>query len=1030
MHAPHTAPHPSILSVGMQLFESSLDCVKLLSADGNVLAMNRNGQAVMEIDRFSSVSGKHWTSFWPGESHGAIEQALAAALDSGHATFTAPCPTFKGTLKWWDVVLTSVGGADGQPPNLLAVSRDITATRQAQRELQASEARFRSLVMATSAVVWNCPANGEFNSVQAAWSTFTGQSFSEYQGNGWLDAIHPDDRAATQRAWTQALAARSTHQLIHRLRDGGGRYHHMDVRAVPVLGADGAVVEWVGTHTDISEAIAAAVERERLLKQVQAAHDRMNDIFRQAPAFMCVLSGPEHRFELTNDHYLQLVGNRNLIGQPVRSALPEVDGQGFFELLDRVYQTGDTFFGSDMPVMLQRQPGAALEERVIDIVYMALRDADGRVTGLLAHGVDQTHRKLAELALHASRERFEKIVSQAATGVVEMDIRGNIRFANQKYSDMLGYAHDELIGKNVVDVTAPDSLDKTLAAVAKLLEAGNGFVIDKHYLRSDGALVPATSSVNLLRSPGGDAEGLVAIVLDTTASVQASAELRASEERYRTLFESMDQGFCVIDMLFDANNVPVDYRFREMNSMFEQHTGISNAVGKTVRELVPGIDAFWIDTYGRVAQTGEAIRFESEATALERWFDVYATPVGSLGSNKVALLFTDITSRKASSATLRKLADDLAESDRRKSEFLATLAHELRNPLAPIRSGLAVMGMTGDNPAAVAKVREMMERQVSHMVHLIDDLLDIARINSNKLALRKSLVDLNTVVASAVETTLPLIEARQHALVVDLPESLLEIEIDATRIAQVLGNLLNNAAKYTPVGGNIRLAVREHGAEVSIAVSDNGLGIAPDAIGGVFDMFSQVGRNLDRAQGGLGIGLSLVRRLVELHDGSVEAFSAGIDAGSTFTIRLPCVPRLAGTEAITPESSPAPGTPAKALPILVVDDNVDAATTLSMLLELLGHTAGVVHSGLDAIARIEAAQPRIVFLDIGMPGMNGYETARAIRGLPGGRDIALVALTGWGSEGDRAQSRAAGFDCHLTKPVQLGDLEGVLGGFA
>ena len=1028
MHSPQPAPNLSILSVGMQLFESSLDCVKLLSAGGNVLAMNKNGQAVMEIDHFSSVSGKHWTTFWPNEWHGAVEQALAAALDSGHAAFTAPCPTLKGTLKWWDVVLTLVGGVDGQPSTLLAVSRDITAARQAQLELQASEARFRSLVMATSAIVWNCPANGEFTSVQAAWSAFTGQDFSAYQGTGWLDAIHPDDRAETQRAWAQARLTRSTYHVVHRLRDAGGRYHHMDVKAVLVLAPDGDVAEWVGTHTDTTDAIVATQDRERLLKQVQAAHDRMNDIFRQAPAFMCVLSGPEHRFELTNDRYLQLVGNRNLIGQPVRAALPEVDGQGFFELLDRVYQTGETFFGSDMPVMLQRQPGAALEERFIDIVYMALRDADGRITGLLAHGVDQTHRKVAELALHASRERFEKIVSQAATGVVEMDIRGNIRFANQKYSDMLGYAHDALIGKNVVDVTAPDSLDSSLAAVAKLLGDGIGFVIDKHYLRQDGALAPATSSVSLLRTPGGEADGLVAIVLDTAASVQASAELRASEERYRTLFESMDQGFCVIDILFDANNVPVDYRFCEMNSMFEQHTGISNAVGKTARELVPGIDAFWISTYGRVAQTGEPIRFESEVTAISRWFDVYATPLGSLGSNKVALLFTDITSRKASSATLRKLADDLSESDRRKTEFLATLAHELRNPLAPIRSGLAVMGMTSDNPAAVAKVREMMERQVSHMVHLIDDLLDIARINSNKLALRKSLVELNTVVASAVETTLPLIEARQHELVVDLPDRMLEIEIDATRIAQVLGNLLNNAAKYTPVGGKIRLAVQEHGAEVSITVSDNGLGIAPDAIGGVFDMFSQVGRNLDRAQGGLGIGLSLVRRLVELHDGSVEAFSAGIDAGSTFTIRLPCVQRVAGAEAITHESSPAPGTPGNALPILVVDDNVDAATTLSMLLELLGHAAGVVHSGMDAIARIEAAQPRIVFLDIGMPGMDGYETARTIRELPGGRDIALVALTGWGSESDRAQSRAAGFDHHLTKPVQLGDLEGVLVG--
>jgi PAS domain S-box-containing protein len=1018
------------MSLGMQLFESSADCVKLLDGNGCVVAMNRNGQALMEIDAFATVAGAHWTTFWPAGSHGTVERALADAAASGNATFSAPCPTAKGTVKWWDVVLTAVQGADGRAANFLAVSRDITASRQAQLELQASEARFRSLVTATSAIVWTCSAEGVFATEQAAWSAFTGQALSEYGGAGWLDAVHPDDRARTQAAWSQATENGAIYRIAHRLRDAAGQYHHMEVKAVPVSAPGSAVLEWVGTHTDTTHAIEAAAEREQLLRQVQAANDRMNDIFRQAPAFMCVLAGPEHRFELTNDRYLQLVGNRDLIGQPVRAALPEIDGQGFFELLDRVYRTGETFFGSDMPVMLQRAPGAVLEERFIDLVYMALRDVDGNVTGLLAHGVDQTHRKLAELALHASRERFEKIVSQAATGVVEMDIDGTIRFANQKYCDMLGYAHDELIGMSAADVTAPDSLAQTLAATARLVGDGAGFVIDKHYLSKAGALVPATSSVNLLRGQEGEAEGMVAIVLDTAASERASAELRASEARYRTLFESMDQGFCVIEVLFDEHNVPVDYRFDEMNGMFEQHTGISGAVGKTARELVPGIDRFWIDTYGRVAQTGEAIRFESEAAAMGRWFDVYATPVGSGARNKVALLFSDITARKASGATLRKLADDLAESDRRKTEFLATLAHELRNPLAPIRSGLAVMRLRGDDPASVAKVRDMMDRQVNHMVHLIDDLLDIARINGNKLALRKTRVDLKIVIASAVETTLPLIEAGRHQLAIDFPDAELEVDIDATRIAQVVANLLNNAAKYTPAGGRIRLAVAVQDTQVVITVADNGLGIAPDAIGGVFEMFSQVGRNLDRAQGGLGIGLSLVRRLVEMHGGSVAACSGGIDAGSTFTIRLPYQPHQLHVHdrPAMPAlpASDAHAASARGVDVLIVDDNTDAASTLSMLLDLLGHATAVAHTGAAAIALVQASLPRIVFLDIGMPGMNGYDTARALRALPGGERIVLVALTGWGSETDRAHSRAAGFDHHLTKPVQLTDVEAIL----
>ena len=1019
-------PHLCSLSLGLQLFESSSDCVKLLSTGGNVLAMNRNGQAAMEIDAFPAVSGKHWTTFWPGEWHATVQQALADARDEGNASFSAACPTAKGTLKWWDVVLTLVNGVDGQPPTLLAVSRDITAARAAQHALQASEARLRSLVTATSAIVWNCPANGVFDSTQTAWSAFTGQGFDAYRDVGWLNAVHPDDRAKTIQAWERALQEKSICRVTHRVQDARGQYHHMDVKAAPVIGPDGAIIEWMGTHTDTTDAVEAAVERERLLKQVQAANDRMNDIFRQAPAFMCVLTGPDHRFEMTNDRYLQLVGNRDPIGQTVREALPEVEGQGFFELLDRVYQTGETFHGVDMPVMLQRHPGAALEERFIDLVYMALRNADGYITGLLAHGVDQTHRKLAELALYDSRERFEKIVSQAATGVVEMDIKGNIRFVNQKYSDMLGYSRNELIGRNVVDVTAPASLPQTLAAVSTLLDDGVGFTIDKYYLDKSGALVPATSSVNVLRGRGGEADGMVAIVLDTAASKQATAELRASEERYRTLFESMDQGFCIIDMLYDEQHVAIDYRFNEMNNMFEKHTGLCNAVGKTARELVPDLDAIWIDRYGEVARTGVAIRFESEASAMSRWFDVYATPIGNSGS-QVAILFSDITARKAADETLRKLADDLAEADRRKTEFLATLAHELRNPLAPIRSGLSVIRLHGDNPATLLKVGEMMDRQVNHMVHLIDDLLDIARINGNKLALRKSRVDLKTVIASAVETTMPLMDAGRHTLFVDLPDMPLDVDIDATRIAQVVANLLNNAAKYTPAGGKIRLAVVLQDDELRIAVADNGVGIAPDVIDSVFDMFSQVGRNLDRAQGGLGIGLSLVRRLVEMHGGSVEAMSAGNDAGSTFTIHLPCqsLGMDRGAVAAAP-AIPLPAATAQALEILVVDDNVDAADSLSMLLELLGHAAGVAHNGADALKVVASAPPSIVFLDIGMPGMNGYDTARAMRQVAGGADVTLVALTGWGSASDRAQSRDAGFDHHLTKPVQLADVQTLL----
>jgi len=659
----------------------------------------------------------------------------------------------------------------------------------------------------------------------------------------------------------------------------------------------------------------------------------------------------------------------------------------------------------------------------------ATGDQESRLLVIARDITEQTRleaeRKEAERALHASRERFEKIVSQASTGVVQIDTAGRIVLANQKYCEMVGRSEAELVGMSVAEVTAPQSRAQTQDALDRLKAGAAGVALDKHYLHKDGSLVSATSSVNALRGPDGEFEGLVAIVLDTTGSKQVQEQLRASEERYRTLFEAVDQGFCIFEMIFDEAGKAVDYRFLEMNPMFERHTGLAGAVGRTARELIPSLDDFWFETYGRVALTGIPARFENEAPAMGRWFDVYANRLGGPDSRKVALLFSDVSARKRSEEELRRLADDLAEADRRKTEFLATLAHELRNPLAPIRNGLSVMRLGGDNPAAVGKVRDMMERQVGHMVHLIDDLLDVARISGGKLELKRQRADLRAILASAVETSMPLIEAGQHTLEVDVPDLPLLMDADATRIAQVVANLLNNAAKYTPARGHIRLSVRREGLDAVIAVSDTGVGIAADALAGVFEMFSQIGRTVDRSQGGLGIGLSLVRRLVEMHGGSVMAESGGANAGSVFTVRLPLA-GLSDDRAAQPPGVDAPSRDGDGLKVLVVDDNVDAALTLSMILEASGHVTRVAHDGHGALEAARDFCPRIAFLDIGMPGMSGYDVARAIRAMDELEGIVLVALTGWGAESDRQRSSEAGFDHHLTKPVQLTVVEELL----
>ncbi|MCU0635019.1 MAG: PAS domain-containing protein [Gemmatimonadaceae bacterium] len=494
---------------------------------------------------------------------------------------------------------------------------------------------------------------------------------------------------------------------------------------------------------------------------------------------------------------------------------------------------------------------------------------------------------------------------------------------------------------------------------------------------------------------------------------RAARALLTSEARYRTLFDSIDEGFCVVEVEFDPGGHPVDYRILEMNPAFERHTGLHVAPGASVRQSVPDMEEFWFETYGRVAATQEPVRFEHPSEALgRRWFDVYAFPLGDAARRKVAILFTDISARKGAEQALRASeanaalalgvarlgtwtwhvdaheveadarcrqvcgfpaegrigieelrhrvhADDwprirqalrgalaterdgfygeefrmvhadgslhwvvsrgrtlvedtageqrvvrmlgtvlditdrkvaeqrLQDADRRKDEFLATLAHELRNPLAPIRNGLQILRMTGDHEATRARVVDMMERQLNHMVRLVDDLLEVSRITRGKIEFRAELVELHTIVRSAVETATPMIDAARHTLQVTLPEEPLVLHADPVRLAQVIGNLLNNAAKYTEDGGQLWLTARRDDDQLVLSVRDTGTGIPPEQLGRVFELFTQVDGTPTRAQGGLGIGLALVRSLVQMHGGCVEAHSEGLGRGSEFVVRLP-----------------------------------------------------------------------------------------------------------------------------------------------
>ncbi|MBH2009601.1 MAG: hybrid sensor histidine kinase/response regulator [Xanthomonadaceae bacterium] len=389
----------------------------------------------------------------------------------------------------------------------------------------------------------------------------------------------------------------------------------------------------------------------------------------------------------------------------------------------------------------------------------------------------------------------------------------------------------------------------------------------------------------------------------------------------------------------------------------------------------------------------------------------------------------------SSASTRAEPPADSPEAHCRKSDFVAILAHELRHPLAPIRSGLDFLRMGGSDPLAVANTLDMMDRQLSQMTRLVDDLFDVVGISSGKVGLRKERVALKSVIANAIETSLPVIEAGRHQLLVDIADESLMIEVDPGRISQVMVNLLNNAAKYTPHGGRIELSVRQDERQVYVSVADNGAGISQASSASIFEMFSQPDQGISQPQGGLGIGLSLVRQLVELHGGTVEVTSAGAGQGSTFTVRLPLAagtPEAAPmTAAVAPSGEPL-DVPARGLRILVADDDAQAARLLATVLELqgCGHVVALAGNGLQAVAMAREFKPEVAFLDISMPGMDGYEAAQALRQSQGQEALVLVALTGWSDPRSRARASSAGFDHLLTKPAGLEAVNALLSGLA
>jgi len=503
--------------------------------------------------------------------------------------------------------------------------------------------------------------------------------------------------------------------------------------------------------------------------------------------------------------------------------------------------------------------------------------------------------------------------------------------------------------------------------------------------------------------------GVLAVCADVSEDMRTRQLLKQS---YVTVVESMDEGLAVIRIILDGAGKPVDYRFLEVNPAFERQTGLVDVVGKTARHLVPDLEERWFQVYGKVALTGESVRFLEGSEPMNRWFEVYATPVGPRDNLMVAVMFRDVTDRTRAEQALRI-------ADRRKDEFLAMLAHELRNPLAPISAAAEMLQMPGADAARVQHASAVIGRQVRHITGLIDDLLDVSRVTRGMIPLNSGPIDLRRVVADAIEQARPLVDSHGHRLTVSTPPVPAQVMGDAKRLVQVLSNLLNNAVKYTPGGGDIMLRLDVGDTEIKLAVIDNGIGMTADVLAHAFDLFVQAERETDRSQGGLGIGLALVKSLVELHGGSVSAHSAGLGQGSRFVIALPRLAEPAADSTAAADDTAPPPASARppALRAMVVDDNEDAAEMLAMFLEIHGHQVLTEDDPARVVERALAFAPHVCLLDIGLPGMDGYELARRIRAAPGLAGVLLIAVTGYGDEQARQQAAAAGFDHHFVKPI-------------
>ena len=772
------------------------------------------------------------------------------------------------------------------------------------------------------------------------------------------------------------------------------------------------------------------VARGLVLVALVYALSRKDEALRRANAsFQSIAAGIED--------VLWIMDTRALRMTYVSPAYERVFGRASAALLDDLGTWNDPIHPDDRDAVAKawratlESGRGVVEYRIVrpdgGVRWIRTRGFPTRTPGeLVGISTDVTQLREAETRLRSSEARFRGVYEHTPTAIVITDASGRFSECNRAWRDLLGYSDDELRRLDLVDLLHPEDREANRAEVARLRRGEvPHFEIENRYVRKDGRPVWVRKFVSLIRDAQGEPAHVVALVTDMTERHRAQVEIVAQKDLLKTVTDTATTAIFVMD---------ASSYLTFMNPAAEAMTGWTQeeSRGRVLHDLIhhtrPDGSPYPMPEcpIDRARPERAEVR-DHEDVFVRRdgtFFPVLVSARPVFGDDPAlgtVIEVRDISREKELEAENARAMTELQDASRRKDEFLAMLAHELRNPLAPIRNAAHVLRMVAHGEPRVAMARDIIDRQVAHMTRLIDDLLDVSRITRSKIELKKERLLLREVVENAVEASRPVLEAARHTMAVNAGADVW-VEGDRARLVQVLTNLLTNAAKFTPRGGHVALRVTRAGTDVAISVRDTGVGIQKDAQQRIFDLFQQENVSLERAHGGLGIGLTLVKRLVEMHGGTVSVASEGAGKGAEFTVTLPV---LAEAAPRIEDASRTPREGSGPMRVLIVEDNEDAAESFRLLLELNGHVVRVARDGLEGLRAFEEFAPEVAFVDLGLPGIDGFGVAERVRSIAGRRPV-LVAISGYGRDEDKRRAREAGFDAHMTKPVDHDRVEAFL----